>query len=588
MSGTAPINVWYSCKRQWSGEGYKAKPCVDDRFLFTLPPFSQYCGRDVLMDGRRWELWSPNSLERPFYPGVADPTWSGSLPSIQSARRYDGHLGRFDCTVSPQCYSLREPWLAFVRRPDSLTEDEAGSLAEHWPLSRHWTCSEADGGTRGCVSSQLAIGLKMRCHDLDRLMNQENNISVNEPAWWTERPLWPAMSDVPNLGGEVQFDWAVDQVARIQRGIRIRVAWVALAKARLARSPSPSLHNLRVSPIVRADSRYLGVWINGAQENEGLWLLSFRVPCYIIHEYQAGVDYPTPELPVVDRRADFAAPSFPHGTPVAVLFTVNGNPFEEIAKKQGVGMAQSVDPGVAIQRTYAAIERVRLSSWYQGWSRTKGYVGVLGAQGGSIVNDVYDNEPGGRFHDLAQRMVVDTRPLVPPLIHAPPVEYPFKEPTLVVMDPQRMPWVKCPPITAVVQGKSWEHWWEDVEGNTSIMVRHSSAAEGHEIRYDRAKLRMLYFFAPPDRCTSEITGDMFGRPAPRMKYFIRKGKNFSELGPHKPSVWMYRTMLPVKGTIGAQALPPAVMDLPLLSQTGKERWEIKGTGEYADDDDDWY
>lgn len=36
--------------------------------------------------------------------------------------------------------------------------------------------------------------------------------------------------------------------------------------------------------ILPTDDTLLGVWLNGCDENSGLWLLKNKVPCYIVHE----------------------------------------------------------------------------------------------------------------------------------------------------------------------------------------------------------------------------------------------------------------------------------------------------------------
>ncbi|KAF8238337.1 hypothetical protein L208DRAFT_1213639, partial [Tricholoma matsutake] len=57
----------------------------------------------LVASGRRvWELWSPNSSQGAFYPGVPPADFQLSCRSDEMQQRYDGHLGRYDPMVSPQ------------------------------------------------------------------------------------------------------------------------------------------------------------------------------------------------------------------------------------------------------------------------------------------------------------------------------------------------------------------------------------------------------------------------------------------------------------------------------------------------------
>ncbi|KAF8240653.1 hypothetical protein L208DRAFT_1231250, partial [Tricholoma matsutake] len=65
--------------------------------------------------GRRvWELWSPNSSQAAFYPGVPPADFQLSCRSDEMQQRYNGHLGRYDPTVSPQLLFEQTPWCGFI------------------------------------------------------------------------------------------------------------------------------------------------------------------------------------------------------------------------------------------------------------------------------------------------------------------------------------------------------------------------------------------------------------------------------------------------------------------------------------------
>ena len=116
-------------RRRKSCFGYFEPPVVDDTLSFLLPPFSRVHSRTVVMKGKTWETWSPNSLIDAFYPGIRAPGYNVAMEADPTKRRFDGHLGRFDPTKSPQHYDPRYPWLAFVRRDRAST-----SKIEHTPL----------------------------------------------------------------------------------------------------------------------------------------------------------------------------------------------------------------------------------------------------------------------------------------------------------------------------------------------------------------------------------------------------------------------------------------------------------------------
>ncbi|KAF9549475.1 hypothetical protein CPC08DRAFT_591078, partial [Agrocybe pediades] len=95
--------------------GYSLPPTVMDAMLFLLPRFSLSSHRVVENTQRVWELWSPNSSKNAYYPGVQE-TGSRFGKSLHSSmRRYDGHEGRFDPTISPQHYDKDRPWLGFIQ-----------------------------------------------------------------------------------------------------------------------------------------------------------------------------------------------------------------------------------------------------------------------------------------------------------------------------------------------------------------------------------------------------------------------------------------------------------------------------------------
>ncbi|RDB17786.1 hypothetical protein Hypma_000982 [Hypsizygus marmoreus] len=116
MSPRAPDSRRYLMGRLPSYHGYADLPVIDDRFAFILPRFYQHTGRVVDMPGGMWELWSPNSRQTPYYPGVTPSSFLPMPPADITQRRYDGHLGCFDFCISPQTLSPDRPWHGFILR----------------------------------------------------------------------------------------------------------------------------------------------------------------------------------------------------------------------------------------------------------------------------------------------------------------------------------------------------------------------------------------------------------------------------------------------------------------------------------------
>ncbi|KAF9547921.1 hypothetical protein CPC08DRAFT_648601, partial [Agrocybe pediades] len=107
-------NTPFKLNRLMSFAGYTLPPVVLDAMLFYLPCFALCAYRVVECFSRVWEIWSPNDHRSAFYPGVRDTNVKLGLSLPAGMRRCDGHLGRFDPTVSPQAYDKSKPWLGFV------------------------------------------------------------------------------------------------------------------------------------------------------------------------------------------------------------------------------------------------------------------------------------------------------------------------------------------------------------------------------------------------------------------------------------------------------------------------------------------
>ena len=89
----------------------------------------------------------------------------------------------------------------------------------------------------------------------------------------------------------------VDNLTAVQRGLREMEAWLTMAQywqCHYSDSASISLVT---------DCEHIGVWLNRASKDHGLWLLHIGViPVYIIHLMVKDLDYPSqPKSNVADR-----------------------------------------------------------------------------------------------------------------------------------------------------------------------------------------------------------------------------------------------------------------------------------------------
>ena len=96
----------YATKRRYSNFGYYDMPAVNDAMTFMLPPFQNLHSRLVKVGPKLWQLWSPNSPLNVFYPGIRAPGFEVKMENDEEKRRFNGHLGQFDPTRSPDRKSV--------------------------------------------------------------------------------------------------------------------------------------------------------------------------------------------------------------------------------------------------------------------------------------------------------------------------------------------------------------------------------------------------------------------------------------------------------------------------------------------------
>lgn len=531
----------YVIKRRSSTFGYHDTPAVNDAMSFTLPPFPNMYSRIVSFGSKTWELWSPNSALEAFYPGVRDPGFEVKMEREEKNRRFDGHLGRFDYTKWPQYYDSRRPWIGFIRR-----DRASSSRVEHIPLYLAWESLPPSNGSYdlGRLDTAFLLQLTTRNIELEATMSSYAEVANVVPAYWEDRPLQPTENDVKELQGVLHFAAAVDSVAAVQRGLKLKSAWVKAMKAVL-KARKGAVYTGWLPQIPLASQEFVGVWINGAKEEEATWLLNHKVPCFIIHEI------PTSEL--YRFKEEYKYPDFVVKTDAEFLLKER-NGFEHLAFKTFTSGNDTPDQGgiPRVSLVLRAEDRGRSDPLMQGW---------LGSQHAAL-----EETP-----EVIMKPVTDLRSslVVPIIASVGRSSSTAPEPETRRLAADRVEWLVPPPVMAVSEGK-WTMWEEWVADHEDMFFRRVFARpQGcEELYYDRKERRQIYVverMTIPPGVVSDI--NVYGVPAPTARFVdVTDNKITKE---YVASHWLYKIHRPAKGTTGLSAPVPDPKDLPLNSSLRK-------------------
>ncbi|KAJ6454084.1 hypothetical protein C8R47DRAFT_1083205 [Mycena vitilis] len=234
-------------------------------------------GRDVFLpeNGPDVELWSPNSTQLPFFAGLKDPSFTVGMPEDIRDRYYDGHLGRFDPTVSPQYLDSNYPWNPFLRRRSKVSEKDPAYPA-YQQLADVWKSSDS---RLGHILSDYVNRLETLARSLHRVIT---HLSFDHNSLlWKNRPQYPSLAQIRALEGVSRWEEAVDLGTCLQRGVREMEAFISYVQ----KYRKLDLHQMRCTAVAPADEQYIGLWINGAGESDALQYLSASIPCFVIHTY---------------------------------------------------------------------------------------------------------------------------------------------------------------------------------------------------------------------------------------------------------------------------------------------------------------
>ncbi|KAJ7258400.1 hypothetical protein B0H12DRAFT_1232300 [Mycena haematopus] len=553
----------YSSLRLSSGHGFADVPPVDDALGFRLPRFRVYHSRVVSIRERSYLIWSPNSLQDPFYPGVYSFPSQLAPAADRSQRRYDGYGGPSDYTRIPQVYQPSRPWLGFIYRENkSLSTDvEYASAYSVWE-------NPTGSAKHGRIRPSHIVALEHASRDIDRNCDSlVPRIQLHRPSLLLQRPVMPSGPAGKQffrlLRGTNAYEDAVDRLAQVNQWLREKRAWTDMAGQWLDARLPVSVEDT----ILTADDRLLGVWINGGREEDCLWYLTqAMVPCFVIHALPDG--YPVPAQ---------VCESFSDGTDAALFLQRYLYEYDRIAFGQDFRVTSvEVQPRPRLDFLRSLEER-RGSSlrWQLRLSEYEPLLADVKRDRGSTDDDV-----------LARRRLVSSSELAGP-------DSAFEERTrvlesamatgsraalpedssvsaLIQVDASRVKWLRPPAVKALKQ-KKWTTFRESVMELTDEVYmlelgKHSNDRHlgiGETIWYDRHLQRRLIFEGTPELPSDSglTTEDEYGRPVPAWPFRYKSNEKFLF---RSASLWMYPRESPASGYVGRVASPPEARLLPRL------------------------
>ncbi|KAL1684908.1 hypothetical protein GGG16DRAFT_119360 [Schizophyllum commune] len=239
-------------------------------------------------------LWSSNITsdtisDIPFFPGLVSDPVRATAPSAQidltayaddRTQRYsDGHLGPGDPCEHAQYYRSGAPYLAFVRRSRTPTTQHLASYRTLFEGGAS-VYEPRSGAYRASASFVQDLREENSSYEADIVRLRPSTVTWID--FYSARPLFPSPSDISRLSDVMSPDAYIDHATRVQRGLRLKLAYATMAKLVAEDHGRPPVKDLRSRGQPDANMEFLGVWINTAPEWEGLWLLiRGRVPVYV-------------------------------------------------------------------------------------------------------------------------------------------------------------------------------------------------------------------------------------------------------------------------------------------------------------------
>ncbi|KAK6971797.1 hypothetical protein R3P38DRAFT_3522104 [Favolaschia claudopus] len=284
----------YKGPRLQSYHDYEEPPHVDTSLVWSIwvDSLPRRQVRAFKIGHQQYHLWSPNSSQVPFYPGLWDPY---ALNYIPVHPRLDGHIGPGDPTRGPD---LDEGDAAFVKVHDV------------------WNCNPP-GLSDGFIQL-LKQQHKAANKEITRLKLTHFNLPSSVLDAASSACFWCPGNNLEYLEKVDDYGDAVDEVTKWQRDLRIKRAWCAYAALypssdHARHDANDMIKRLVQQSILPADDGRMGLWINGDKitELDLCWFLcEAKVPCFVIQELKAQQNKP----PTRHQKLPDPSSSFVEGT----------------------------------------------------------------------------------------------------------------------------------------------------------------------------------------------------------------------------------------------------------------------------------
>ncbi|KAJ7153266.1 hypothetical protein C8R46DRAFT_1228201 [Mycena filopes] len=600
--------------------GYRDFPAIYTAMIFDLHQVPLLTSRIVKTNSLVFELWSPNSSQRPFLPGNIRSDYSPAPAEQRELRRYDGHSGKHDCLYVPQYLRDRYSHWPFMRRSSMVAATDR-AFAAYDVLISHWEVEKGEP-RRGRLSTSFIARLRALDSELDLAMSEfRTALGIDSPAW-IGRPRVPSSAHLNELAALRSWEATVDTGVAVQRGLREKEAWIAFAQAR-ADMRGLSDAAMLYEEMPPANEEYVGLWINGLEEKLALRYMKAGVPCFIVHQYKAGA---------MTRDVMHSTPvfdSFLAGTDIETSLG-DDNPYQHLGDIQP-GRLHGIrggDDGRGKFHTALSADEERSSSIYveslpprrpplpplvssprpttstarpvtsaalndpprfvfpsaapppqrrpHGSSTSKSAL-TKAAPPASIPTLPRVNVP--RYGPAATDRAPPTAALPAPR-SAPPAEPSssstasddrYAAPPLEYLEvhPERVPWVVSPPIEKEAPGP-WSKWeLAEINDLPAFIFRgKGQKVEAEFERFDRKRKRRLLMHDHMD-LEGVLNANRYGAPVPRVPFFIDdNGRGI----PQHASHWMYESMSSPTYNVGKHQPAPQPESLPLRrSSKGKGR-----------------
>ncbi|KAJ7236763.1 hypothetical protein C8J57DRAFT_1529827 [Mycena rebaudengoi] len=448
---TSPTSRRYMDPRRPCNHGYSIWPSLRLFMMFDLrSPCVQV--RLVRNTHEVVEVWSPNCRRAAFVAGLRDPLFPLITPPKLLDRRYDAHLGRFDYSYHAQYWDREAPWWPYMRRVRSVSDGDP-ALPAFMVLTLVW--QDIPGGSRGRLNPTFVAQLAELTVSLDNRMNE---LHPSDPAspFWMQRPQFPSASEVRSLLGVSSWDEAVDLGVAIQRGVWEEDTWVSMREA-MRKLAKVSDEELREYHFPMANESFVGVIVNGMSERNVLRHMAAEVPCFVVHRFPTG-ESPQSAMGLAPAQNDFL-----QGTELERLLSDAGNPYQRIARAQGV-------------------------------SDSSGEMNE--GMGKSEKGSPEDERPSPQ----------SPTPRIP-ILGGP---FPALPLTREMIDIERVDWIVPPPIRDVTKSGSWEKWeLSTANGEPAYVFQgKGKSVEAEYEMYDRRLKRRLFFDDLPDVQGRDV-GDVY-------------------------------------------------------------------------------